>query len=93
MTHTVSYSKLRSNLASVLDETSETLEPIIVERRGKTPVALIDAGELSSIMELFHLLKSPANAIRLFQALDQAKSGKGVEMTLDQFLERKSGKS
>lgn len=92
MTKTVSYSNLRAHLAGLLDEATETLEPIIVERRHKAPVALIDASELSSMMELVHLLRSPANALALFKSLDEVKNGKGVEMTLDDFLARKHAK-
>jgi len=92
MNKTVSYSRLRANLAAVLDEASETLEPIIVERRHKAPVALIDAGELSSLMELVHLLRSPANALALFKSLDEVNKGKGVELTLEDFLARKHAK-
>jgi antitoxin YefM len=88
MNKTYSYTGLRANLAAALDEASATLEPIVVERRGKAPVALIDAGELSSMMELVHLLRSPANAKRLFEALDDTKAGKGIEMTLEEFRAR-----
>jgi antitoxin YefM len=92
MNKTVSYSKLRANLAALLDEASETLEPIIVERRGKPRVAFIDAAELSSIMETLHLLRSPANAKALFQSLEQARSGKAVAMTLDELKEKAGAK-
>ena len=77
-----SYSNLRANLAKLLDSVSDDLEPLIVERRGKKDVALIDAGELSSIMETFHLLKSPANARHLFAALEEDP----VPLTLEEFL-------
>jgi prevent-host-death family protein len=50
MIKTLSYSHLRAKLATVLDQAGETLEPIIVERRGKPAIALIDANELSSMM-------------------------------------------
>ncbi len=93
MNKTFSYSSLRANLAAVLDEAGETLEPIIVERRGKPPVALIDAGELSSLLELVHLLRSPANAKRLFEAIDQAKTGQ-VErfQSVEQFIKANRAK-
>ena len=89
MITTLSYSRLRANLATILDQAGETLEPIIVQRRGKPAIALIDADELSSMMELVHLLRSPANAKRLIEAIEEVKSGRGTEMTLEQFLERK----
>ena len=45
MIKTFSYSHLRAKLATVLDQACETLVPIIVERRGKPAIALIDANE------------------------------------------------
>jgi PHD/YefM family antitoxin component YafN of YafNO toxin-antitoxin module len=54
----------------------------LIQRRGKAAVALIDAEELSSMMELVHLLRSPVNAAALFKDLDEP----GVEMTLEEFL-------
>jgi antitoxin YefM len=93
-TKTFSYSKLRAQLATVLDEVSETLEPIIVERRGKAPVALIDAAELSSIMETLHLFRSPANAKRLFEALEEAKTGKVTRYaTAEEFIRAQRAKA
>jgi hypothetical protein len=32
--------------------------------------------------EIVHLLKSPANAKRLFEALEEANTGKDIEMTV-----------
>jgi antitoxin YefM len=93
-TKTFSYSKLRAQLATVLDEASETLEPIIVERRGKAPVALIDAAELSSIMETLHLFRSPANAKRLFEALEEEKTGKVTRYaTAEEFIRAQRAKA
>jgi antitoxin YefM len=48
---------------------------IIVQRRGKPAIALIEANELSSMMELVHLLRSPANAKRLIEASEEVSSG------------------
>lgn len=78
----------------MLDQASETLEPIIIERRGKAPVALIDAAELSSIMETLHLFRSPANAKRLFEALEEAKTGKVTRYaTVEEFIKAQRAKS
>ena len=88
MSKTVSYTEARANLASILQEANDTLEPIVIERRGKKAVALIDAAELSSIMETLHLLSSPANSRALFKSLDEAKQGKAVAMTLDELTAR-----
>jgi antitoxin YefM len=70
------YTRLRQNLASVLDQVSEDQETVIVRRRGAHDVALIPAGELAGLVEMAHLLRSPKNAQRLLTALRRATRGK-----------------
>ena len=77
-----SYSSLRQNLASVLDQVVDDREIVIVRRRGERDVALVPAEELSSYIETAHLLRSPRNAQRLLGALRRAKAGKGKPSSL-----------
>ena len=70
-----SVSSLRANLTSVLDRVAEDQEVVIVRRRGAEDVALVPAGELSSLLETAHLLRSPKNARRLLAALRRARRG------------------
>lgn len=84
------YTKLRENLASVLDQVTDDQEVVIVRRRGARDVALIPADELSSLMETAYLLRSPANAKRLRAALRRAKQGKGKPESVDK-LRRETG--
>lgn len=88
MTKTVSYTEARANLASILDEATDTLEPILIARRGKGTVAIVDAGELESMMEIVHLMKSPANARALAASIQEAWEGKAVKMTLNELEQR-----
>jgi antitoxin YefM len=66
------YTRLRQNLASVLDQVVDRQETVIVRRRGSRDVALIPASELAGLLETAYLLRSPNNARRLFAALDLA---------------------
>jgi antitoxin YefM len=66
------YTSLRENLASVLDQVVDQQETVIVRRRGSRDVALIPAGELAGLIETAHLLRSPRNARRLLAALHRA---------------------
>ena len=84
------YTRLRENLASVLDRVSEDREVVIVRRRGSPDVALLPAEELSSLMETAHLLRSPANAKRLLTALQRTERKKGKPSTVGQ-LRREIG--
>ncbi len=76
MPRETTYTSLRENLASVLDEVVDQQETVIVRRRGARDVALIPAAELAGLMETAHLLRSPRNARRLSSALGRAKGGK-----------------
>jgi len=68
------YSALRQNLASYLDQVVDDREVIVVKRRGARDVAIIAADELAGLEETAFLLRSPANARRLSQALAQSKA-------------------
>jgi len=84
------FTRLRENLASVLDQVVQDQEVVIVRRRGSPDVALIPAEELSSLMETAHLLRSPANAERLLSALRRAERGKAQRSTVEK-LRRELG--
>jgi antitoxin YefM len=84
MARHVTYSFARENLASLLDEAASATEPVIITRRGHEDVALIPARELRGLEETAHLLRSPRNAIALFQALQEALENPPTPMTIDE---------
>lgn len=90
MIRETTYTGARKNLASLMDQVTDTHEPILIRRRGKEPVALIAAEDLSSWMETDYLLRSPANAERLLEAMARADSGEGQPMDVEQ-LRRQLG--
>jgi len=75
------YTHLRQNLASVLDQVTEDRETIIVRRKSAEDVALVPAAELAGLMETAHLLRAPRNARRLLAAVGRAKQGGGRKTT------------
>ena len=48
MVHEVSDTQARERLASLMDQVTDTREPVLIRRRGREPVALIAADELAS---------------------------------------------
>jgi antitoxin YefM len=85
------YTALRENLASYLDRVVDDREVIVVKRRGARDVAIIAADELAGLEETAYLLRSPANARRLQEALAASKandkkksSGKPAAAALDE---------
>lgn len=71
----VTYSEARARFASLWDRIVADREVVIVERRGREPIAMLPASELSALMETAHLLRSPRNAERLLAALARARDG------------------
>lgn len=67
------YTALRENLASYLDRVVDDREVVVVKRRGARDVAIIAADELAGLEETAYLLRSPANARRLREALAESK--------------------
>ncbi|MEE9217418.1 MAG: type II toxin-antitoxin system prevent-host-death family antitoxin [Anaerolineales bacterium] len=84
MTVEISYSQARQKLASLLDAVTDDREVVIIRRRNGEPAALIAADELVGLTETAHLLRSPANATRLLEALARALKGGGKTMTVEE---------
>ena len=72
----VSYSELRNNLASYMDEVCDSRAPLYVTRQNARSVVLMSEDDYEGLMETVHLLKSPANAARLLRSIADADQGK-----------------
>ena len=88
MIRETTYTGARKNLAALMDQVTDTHEPVLIRRRGKEPVALIAAEDLSSWMETNYLLRSPKNAQRLKEAMARADAGEGQALRLDDLRTR-----
>lgn len=75
------YTNLRGNLATLLDQVVDDQEVVIVRRKGARDVALVPASELAGLMETAYLLRSPRNARRLSAALSRAERHQGRALT------------
>jgi antitoxin YefM len=75
MSH-VSYSELRNNLASYMDEVCDSRAPLVVTRQNARSVVLISEEDYEGLMETVHLLKSPVNAARLLRSVKDADRNK-----------------
>ncbi len=75
----VSYSELRTNLASYMDQVCDDRAPLLVTRQNARSVVLMSEEDYEGLMETVHLLKSPANAARLLRSITQADQGKLTE--------------
>ncbi|NOT47480.1 MAG: type II toxin-antitoxin system prevent-host-death family antitoxin [Acidobacteria bacterium] len=78
----VRYSEARANLASLMDQVTDDWEVVVIKRRGRSSVAMIDADELSSLMETEYSFRSPKNAARQNKAIEQTMAGKGERISI-----------
>lgn len=70
------FSEFRTNLKMYLDSVEDNNEVLIVKRKTGKGAVMISLDEYNSIMETMHLLSSKTNAKRLYESIDQMKSGK-----------------
>lgn len=74
MPRALTYSRLRAELKTILDQVCDDREPVYVERRNGGDVVILAREDYEALDETAHLLRSPANARRLMEAANAAPS-------------------
>ncbi len=73
------FTEFRTGLKDYLDNVEDNNETLIIKRKTGKGTVVISLDEYNSIMETVHLLSSKANADRLYESIQQMKSGEIVE--------------
>jgi antitoxin YefM len=76
------YTEFRTGLKNFLDNVEFNNETLIIKRGSGKGTVLLSLEEYNSIMETLHLLSSKKNARRLFESIEQMKTGKKVQHNL-----------
>ena len=79
---TISYTESRANYAQVLDDVVNNREEAIITRTGHEPVVIVSLADYESLRETAYLLRSPANARRLLDSIDNLEQGRGSQHDL-----------
>lgn len=74
-----SYSELRQNLKKMIDWTASNHEPAFITSHKIRKAVLLSYDDYCSLEETAYLLKSPANAQRLLQAVSDIESNKNIQ--------------
>ena len=74
----------RKGFFQLLDQVAENHQVFIINRPEGENVALIAESDLTSLVETVYLLRIPANARRLLDAIAQSKSGNIQPQTIAQ---------
>ena len=79
---TMTYSESRAHYAEVLDSVVDDCEEVVITRAGHESAVIVSLAEWSSMKETDYLLRSPANARRLREAVANLKAGRVEEHDL-----------
>lgn len=83
MPRALSYSRLRAELKTVLDEVCDCRDPVYVTRRNGGDVVIVAREDYEALDETAYLTSSPANARRLDEAMNRDPSER-FEISVDQ---------
>ncbi len=75
----VSYSEARQNLSTTMIQTVEDRTPVLITRQNGESCVLMSLDEYNALEETAYLLRSPKNARRLMDAVENLKQGKSIE--------------
>ena len=79
---TMSYTESRARYAQVLDAVGNDREEVVITRAGHEPVVIVSLEDYESLRETAYLMRSPANARRLLDAMERLETGRGVHREL-----------
>lgn len=78
----ISYSTARATLAKTMDQVCADHSSVIITRQGQASVVMLSLEDFQALEETAYLLRSPANARRLLDAVQQLSEGGGGERRL-----------
>jgi antitoxin YefM len=82
----ISYTAARENLASTMDKVCNDHDPVIITRNRDQAVVMMSLEDYSSWEETAYLMRSPANARRLAESIEQIEKGKVVRKKLKDII-------
>ena len=74
---TMSYTESRARYAEMLDGVVNDREEVVITRAGHPSVVVMSLDDFESLKETAYLMRSPANARRLLDAMERLEAGHG----------------
>jgi antitoxin YefM len=78
----ITYTDARNNLAKTMDKVNDDHAPVIITRQNGRPVVMMSLEDFEAWQETDYLLRSPANAQRLLESINQDRRGHATERNL-----------
>lgn len=79
----ISYTHARNNFADTMQKVCADHTPVIITRQNAESVVMISLDDYNAMMETAYLLRSPENASRLSQSINNIKEDKFIEKDID----------
>jgi antitoxin YefM len=79
----ITYTATRENLASAMDKVCSEHVPVVITPKQDQSVVMLSLQDYESLEETAYLLRGPANARRLIEAIHALETGKGVPRKID----------
>ena len=78
----MTYTAARQNLARTMEDVCNDHEPVIITSKRDKAVVMISLDDYKAMEETAYLSRSPKNARRLMNAIDEIENGGGREKEL-----------
>ncbi len=80
----ITYSHTRQHLAEIMDKVSDDRTPVLITRQNGNPVVMMSLQDFNALEETAYLMRSPKNAKRLMESIEQlATQGGRVRNLID----------
>jgi len=73
----ITYSHTRQHLAEIMDKVRDDRAPVLITRQSGSPVIMMSLEDYNALQETAHLLRSPRNARRLIESIEQLSTQGG----------------
>jgi len=83
----ITYTAARESLAATMDRVCQDHDPVIITRNRDQAVVMLSLEDYESLQETSYLLRSPANAKRLLDSIDELNRGKGIEKEISDLVD------
>ena len=80
----ISYTAARSKLARTMTKVCEDHDPVIITRQNSESVVMLSLEDYEALCETNYLLRTPKNAKRLLDSVEELSAGKGLERELSE---------
>ena len=76
----MTYTALRTNLAETMEKVCDDHSPVVITRQKSRPVVMMSLEDYHSIEATLYLMRSPANAKDLMEAIAEIEAGEVIHV-------------